>query len=359
MKKYLLLIFFSFFALSNVLAQVRFNVDINESSINLSAAFISADLFDNGSNNGKGLLFPTTDLTVFNFNLTSPPYVGANFAGRFNGLLLYNTASGMSLVGNDSVVPGFYYYFNPGPFSSPIAGINDGHWIPLAKDDDSQTLTFDANGILTLDNGGSVDLSALIGTDSQQLSIQNDSLLLSNGGAVHLDSLGSDNQTINTDLNGTDLSISIQNGNTEIVDLSSLITGLDTVYSSNDSLIVVSNGFNDTTIVDLGGLADTDDQSISGSVLSQSTLTIGIEDGTSEDVALLGLASDSLFVNTLATDSNFVTTLVSDSLFTTTLSSDSTFLTSIATDSLFTSIVFSLVLLIQLVRMIKTLVVLF
>jgi hypothetical protein len=68
---------------------------------------------------------------------------------------------------------------------------------------------------------------------------------------------------------------------------------------------------NAVALSDLG----TDDQNISGSVLTGSDLTIGIEDGTNEDVSLLSLASDSSFVTTLAVDSLFNTTLANDSNF--------------------------------------------
>jgi hypothetical protein len=103
---------------------------------------------------------------------------------------------------------------------------------------------------------------------------------------------GTDDQNISgSSLNGTALTIGIENGSSETVDLSSLQdgTGTDNQNISGSGLdgttltIGIENGNNET--VDLSSLQDgtgTDDQNISGSGLNGTTLTIGIENGTND-----------------------------------------------------------------------------
>ena len=108
-----------------------------------------------------------------------------------------------------------------------------------------------------------VDLSSLLGTDDQDLTLVGNTLTLEDGGTVDLAPYldNTDDQAI-TDFTlgaGDILTITLEDGNTRTVDLSSL----------ND------NG--------------TDDQNISGSGLSGTDLTIGIENGTNETVDLSSL----------------------------------------------------------------------
>ncbi|MDR2236513.1 MAG: hypothetical protein LBE92_10335 [Chryseobacterium sp.] len=123
---------------SKVSAQVKGNQILGNSSINLSTAFFDASsstLWNGASpaatNVGKGFIFPRADLRslVLTNNGT---YLASNNPNRFDGIIVYNTATGTtpstgSGIGNQAVVPGFYYFSNPGTPTSPATG----QWIPL------------------------------------------------------------------------------------------------------------------------------------------------------------------------------------------------------------------------------------
>ncbi|NNK12119.1 MAG: hypothetical protein HKP08_12315 [Flavobacteriaceae bacterium] len=127
------------------------------------------------------------------------------------------------------------------------------------------------NLTIGIENGASevVDLSSLVGSDDQNIS--------------------------GSGLAGTNLTIGIENGTSEVVDLSSLVGTDDqdltgaSLSGANILQIDIENGA--STTVDLSSLDDsgTDDQNISGSGLAGTDLTIGIENGTSEVVDLSSL----------------------------------------------------------------------
>ncbi|MBL6664213.1 MAG: hypothetical protein ISP71_08975, partial [Flavobacteriales bacterium] len=156
----------------------------------------------------------------------------------------------------------------------------------------------------------------------QYLSISNDTLYLSDGNAVYLGAISSDNDQDSTNeiqtLSFSNDTLYLTEGGS--VDLTSLALDLDTAYRQGDSLFIILDDFQDTTIVDLGSPdVGTDDQNLAYITLTGTDLEVGIEDGDSVKVDLIGLASDSTFVTTLAKDSVFSTTLATDSIFTTTL----------------------------------------
>jgi hypothetical protein len=170
------------------------------------------------------------------------------------------------------VTPGFYY-FNGTNWERIISGLVTGT-------DDQNISGSNLNGTaltIGIENGTSetIDLSSL------------------------KDGAGTDDQNISgSGLDGTTLTIGIENGNNETVDLSSLRdgTGTDDQNISGSGLngttltIGIENGNNET--VDLSSLRDgsgTDDQNISGSGLNGTTLTIGIENGNNETVDLSSL----------------------------------------------------------------------
>ncbi|MBL6662826.1 MAG: hypothetical protein ISP71_01875, partial [Flavobacteriales bacterium] len=193
-----------------------------------------------------------------------------------------------------------------------------------------------------------VDLSSLqdgIGTDDQQLTLIGTNLTIEDGNTVDLATITTevDGDTLNEiqtvdafSLSGTTLSISLEDDGVapSTVDLSSLQdgTGTDTqdlsligntLYLTDggnvdlstittneidgDTMNELNTGFNvsggNLNIIDAGGtksialtaLQDgtgTDDQNISGSFLSGTNLTIGIEGGTSETIDLSSLATE-------------------------------------------------------------------
>jgi len=136
-----------------------------------------------------------------------------------------------------------------------------------------------------------IDLSSLqdgIGTDDQNLTLTIDSLLIEDGAGVALSSLGTDDQNIQgSGLAGTDLTISIEGGTSETIDLSSLQDGIGT-DDQNLTLTIDSLLIEDGAGVALSSLG-TDDQGLTGATLTGTTLQIDIEDGVSTTVDLVGL----------------------------------------------------------------------
>ena len=193
---------------------------------------------------------------------------------------------------------------------------------------------------------GAVDLSNCVDCTSQEVAQNIATITSLNYGQLN----STDDQNISgSALNGTVLTIGIENGTSETVDLASLIEGLGITTEQAEAIIantaktgittdqaeaiaantakngitaeqasaieantakspgaaqnISGSGLSGTTLtigieggnsetVDLSGLQDgtgTDDQNISGSGLSGTTLTIGIEGGNSETVNLSGL----------------------------------------------------------------------
>ena len=138
MKKlnFLFVIFLLFGGFYIAKSQVRSNnpisADLGGRSVFLDA---SAELFSNSSNIGKGLVFPRTDLTTFQFSHNND---GIDFPTGYDGMIVFNTGSGItpatrSGVGSQTVEPGFYYFSNPPPLllGGNLVFSNAGRWVPF------------------------------------------------------------------------------------------------------------------------------------------------------------------------------------------------------------------------------------
>ncbi|WP_373074599.1 hypothetical protein, partial [Zeaxanthinibacter enoshimensis] len=185
------------------------------------------------------------------------------------------------------------------------------------------------------DNGGSEDQNLTGATLNASNILQID---IENGGSTtvdlsSLDNSGTDDQNISgSNLTGTDLTIGIENGTSQTISLASLVDDADadptneielpaggaggqvlsTDGAGNYSWINDNGGTDDQTAAEVtydniaSGLtavntqaaidelaaASSDDQNISGSNLTGTNLTIGIENGTSEVISLASLVDD-------------------------------------------------------------------
>ena len=92
-----------------------------------------------GSNiNGKGFVFPRTDLTswVFLTNDLDDGYIPTSY----DGMIVYNTGTGNSPSGGNNpttstaVTPGFYYFSNPTITAFDTPSIIQGEWKPLGSE---------------------------------------------------------------------------------------------------------------------------------------------------------------------------------------------------------------------------------
>ncbi len=154
---------------------------------------------------------------------------------------------------------------------------------------DDQALSL-AGNTLTLEDGGSVDLSGYVSTDDQNLTLAGNTLSIEDGNNVdlsgYLDNTDDQNLTGAT-LTGNTLQIDIENGTSASVDLSAL----DNSGTDDQALSLAGNTLTleDGGSVDLSGYVSTDDQNIQNLGLVGTTLTVGIESGTSQTVDLTTL----------------------------------------------------------------------
>ena len=145
MKKILLtLAIISFYTVAN--AQVKVNQNAANSAINTSSAFMDASsspLWNGTTNQGKGMLYPRVDLVNYTAMSHAGPFNASNNPNYFDGLLVFNTATGIAGIGADSVFPGYYYYRNT------TTSANGGHWVSLKgiKGDDGSIGPIGPQGI--------------------------------------------------------------------------------------------------------------------------------------------------------------------------------------------------------------------
>ena len=89
-----------------------------------------------GANVGKGIIIPSVDLVNFEFDLTLAD--GFTFPTYFDGMVVYNNATGATLTTGDrpststNVAPGFYYFSNPNGNSN--GNVTGGEWIRIGGD---------------------------------------------------------------------------------------------------------------------------------------------------------------------------------------------------------------------------------
>jgi len=138
------LFFFSIFIFTAcyATAQVGSNY-IVVSSIGGENPFFDAstnfDLSTDPSSAGKGLVFPRTDLTTWQFYVSILD--GLNFPTAFDGMIVYNAGTGnTSTSGNNpttstAVTPGFYYFSNP----TGSVDIISGRWVRISDQNDLKT----------------------------------------------------------------------------------------------------------------------------------------------------------------------------------------------------------------------------
>ena len=145
MKKILLLL--SIISFSTIInAQVKVNQNAANSAINTSSAFMDASsspLWNGTTNQGKGMLYPRVDLVNYTAMSHAGPFNASNNPNYFDGLLVFNTATGLAGIGADSVFPGYYYYRNT------TTTANGGHWVSLKgiKGDDGSIGPIGPQGI--------------------------------------------------------------------------------------------------------------------------------------------------------------------------------------------------------------------
>lgn len=115
-----------------VSAQIKGNQSFSDSSIPVSSAFLdaSATATINGNNVGKGLIFPRADISQLTLSNQGTLYNAGNNPNRFDGMIVYNTASSgtpASGTASEPLSTGFWYYDNK------TTNPNGGIWKPMAS----------------------------------------------------------------------------------------------------------------------------------------------------------------------------------------------------------------------------------
>ena len=290
-------------------AATKAYVDTQLSSLNIN------DSDSDPANELQDLVLTGNTLTIT--GLTSPTAIDLSpFAGtNTDNQTLSFTSTTLSIVGGNSVDLASLQdgtgtdnqtidvlSLNTGVLSISLSGdgqptqtldlnsLKDG----IGTDDQGLSLT---NDQLTLEDGGTVDLSGYMdNTDNQTLSFSSTTLSITGGNSVDLASLqdgtGTDNQTIDElSLNTGVLSISLSGDGqpAQTLDLNSLKDGIGTddqgLSLTNDQLTLEDGG-----TVDLSGYMDnTDNQT-----LSFTSTTLSITGGNSVNLASLrdGIGTD-------------------------------------------------------------------
>ncbi|MDY3521467.1 hypothetical protein PG614_08900 [Riemerella anatipestifer] len=121
-------------------------------SISQENPFIDASGYRTSNNNvGKGLYFPTTNLTTWEFK-TSNINPG-KFSNYFDGMVVYNSGTGLTVSNTSkggkqvSVTPGFYYFKNPNQ-TFPTGSVANGEWVRLSSDGGVSTNLYTSDGTL-------------------------------------------------------------------------------------------------------------------------------------------------------------------------------------------------------------------
>lgn len=124
-------------------AQVRANGLPSSTIADENPFFDASTNFNEGTNIGKGLVFPRTDLRIFTFK--TGMLDGIDFPTAYDGMIVYNSGAGSTLPGQGIVTevsPGFYYFKNP----TGETTITSGKWIRLTDINDLVTAPVIDNG---------------------------------------------------------------------------------------------------------------------------------------------------------------------------------------------------------------------
>jgi len=191
MKKYIILsiaVMCSAMLSGQILSFSGINAQAGGESVFLDVTTnFSEEVYAGGQNTGKGLVFPTVDLTKFEF--ITRKLDGATFPTFFNGMIVYNRATGTtpttgarSSTATD-VKPGFYYFYNPDGLKkyestgNPTAAIATGVWKQLGSSGDGSSSADIDNVIglrgITIGGTDTLEIGLPTGKEGQILVFEN------------------------------------------------------------------------------------------------------------------------------------------------------------------------------------------
>lgn len=151
----------------NTFSQVNYYGSPSNALVGENAFIDASSNFDYsvGSNNqGKGLVFPRTNLTTWTFNTGSLD--GIFLPTYFDGMIVYNSGTGNSATGTNNpstataVTPGFYYFSNPNGAAN--GNVTGGVWTAVGASASAKNVTSTEVALNTKING--VQLYAINGS---------------------------------------------------------------------------------------------------------------------------------------------------------------------------------------------------
>ena len=167
MKKYFTISVFLLFA-SNIEGQILTNssplASIGNSNAFLDASTNYSSTAGESNNSHKGLVFPDVNLTTFQFENVIAD--GATFPSYYDGMIVYNTATGTTLTTGirpstaTAVTPGFYYFSNPNGAAN--GNVTGGVWTAVGASASAKNVTSTEVALNTKING--VQLYAINGS---------------------------------------------------------------------------------------------------------------------------------------------------------------------------------------------------
>lgn len=148
-------------------SQVKTNLNVTQNSIPSQTPFLdasSSNTWNRTTNQGKGLVFPRTDLTKMTTLVAAPNGVPTSYPTRLDGMIVYNVGDGEAKTGIPvKVVEGFYYYYNKSNT------LNGGTWKPLGGTSTSEKVH---SGTFTSDGSAKAILTGLPKEASNIVSIK-------------------------------------------------------------------------------------------------------------------------------------------------------------------------------------------
>ncbi|MDY6025372.1 hypothetical protein [Bergeyella zoohelcum] len=130
-------------------AQIKTNQPVLQNTANNSSAFLDASsspLWNPTSNQGKGLVFPRTNLTTLATLVQVGPNIPNNFPNRMDGMIVYNVGTGAPKINptaTPNVTPGFYYYENK------TTNLQGGKWVRIGDGSANRVLEIATNEVAT------------------------------------------------------------------------------------------------------------------------------------------------------------------------------------------------------------------
>ncbi len=169
--------------------------------------FDASELGDFSNNTGKGLLLPRTDLTQWQFN--TAVLDGITFPTAYDGMMVYNTATGTTQLGQGvqvEVAPGYYYFSNPNATTS----ITNGQWKSMGLTATPTRLVDNGDGSLTFTDENNNSSFVVVSAYAQRVNIQDGTIDVSGDGAP-------------------DNGVTLQN----------LVANIDTVVKANETITIL------------------------------------------------------------------------------------------------------------------------